>query len=403
VKAPEGNSLQRFPLLTWTMLKASIFGALVLPLAKAFFDPPLSPFWLHVFTWLSAVLLLLELPYLIIASRARASGSGTARRLLLVGASEKASEFMSHLSRRHLNLEVVGIIEREPEAVRGDVAGAPVLGTVKDLPWLIRRLQVDDVIFLVSRTWIQYIEEPLRLFEQAGMRVLLSTDMYPFSLSSMRLEQVGDLPLLAFEPPPHSELALTMKDVLDFCLGALLVLLAAPLSLLIALGIKLTSPGPVFFKQVRSGLNGHQFVMWKFRTMVDGAEQMRRDLEPLNEESGPVLKMENDPRVTLFGNFLRRSSLDELPQLLNVLRGEMSLVGPRPPLPDEVAQYDYWQRRRLSVKPGITCIWQTSGRNKVSFEKWMRMDMEYIDNWSLWLDLKLLLRTVPAVLMGTGR
>jgi lipopolysaccharide/colanic/teichoic acid biosynthesis glycosyltransferase len=169
-----------------------------------------------------------------------------------------------------------------------------------------------------------------------------------------------------------------------------------------AIVIKLTSRGPVLFKQLRCGLNGRQFVMYKFRSMINNAEQLRFELAALNEMDGPVFKSSRDPRVTPFGRIIRRFSIDELPQIFNVLRGDMSLVGPRPPLPEEVARYERWQRRRLSMKPGMTCLWQISGRNEVSFEDWMKLDLSYIDNWSLLLDLKILLKTVPVVLMGRG-
>jgi lipopolysaccharide/colanic/teichoic acid biosynthesis glycosyltransferase len=174
--------------------------------------------------------------------------------------------------------------------------------------------------------------------------------------------------------------------------------------LLVSLAIKLSSKGPVFFRQKRCGLNGHPFTMLKFRSMVSDAEQLKQELESLNEMSGPVFKLTNDPRVTWIGRLLRKYSVDELPQLINVLRGEMSLVGPRPLPVDEVSRFDdLAHRRRLSVKPGLTCLWQISGRNQVTdFKDWVRLDLEYIDNWSLWLDLKILWRTIPVVLLGTG-
>jgi lipopolysaccharide/colanic/teichoic acid biosynthesis glycosyltransferase len=174
------------------------------------------------------------------------------------------------------------------------------------------------------------------------------------------------------------------------------------LLLLIILGIKLTSPGPVLFKQERCGLNGRRFKLLKFRTMVNNAEEIKSRVEHLNEMSGPVLKVRNDPRITPLGRLLRKFSLDEFPQFINVLKGDMSIVGPRPPIPDEVEKYEYIQRRRLSVKPGITCLWQVNGRNKIDFSEWVKLDLEYIDNWSFALDMKIILKTIPAVLKGTG-
>jgi exopolysaccharide biosynthesis polyprenyl glycosylphosphotransferase len=195
-----------------------------------------------------------------------------------------------------------------------------------------------------------------------------------------------------------------MKQVLDF-FGALLLLIVLSIPLLIiGLLIRLTSPGPVLFRQQRSGLNGRPFTIYKFRTMVTNAEQLKHELEAMNEMRGPVFKVTNDPRITPIGRFLRKFSFDEFPQLYNVLRGEMSLVGPRPLPVDEVRRFnDLAHRRRLSVKPGLTCLWQISGRNKIcDFRDWVRLDLEYIDNWSIWLDLKILWLTVPVVFTGSG-
>jgi len=194
-----------------------------------------------------------------------------------------------------------------------------------------------------------------------------------------------------------------VRRILDLVLATSILTIAGPLIMLpTAILIRLTSSGPVLFRQKRCGLNGRQFVMYKFRSMVNNAEQLRVEVEGLNEMDGPVFKSSRDPRITTIGKIIRRFSFDELPQVFNVLRGDMSLVGPRPPLPDEVARYERWQRRRLSMKPGMTCLWQISGRNEVSFEDWMKLDLTYIDNWSLLLDLKILLKTVPVVLLGRG-
>ncbi|HTQ78463.1 MAG TPA: sugar transferase, partial [Thermoanaerobaculia bacterium] len=192
------------------------------------------------------------------------------------------------------------------------------------------------------------------------------------------------------------------KRVLDVALASLTLVLAMPAVGAIALLIKLTSGGNILFRQTRCGLNGRSFTLYKFRTMVEGAHEQRGELLHLNEMDGPVFKLKSDPRVTWFGRFLRKFSLDELPQLWNVLRGDMSLVGPRPPIPEEVAHYQRWQRRRLAMKPGLTCLWQISGRNNIDFERWMQLDLEYIDSWSPLLDLKILLKTIPVVLSGRG-
>jgi exopolysaccharide biosynthesis polyprenyl glycosylphosphotransferase len=219
----------------------------------------------------------------------------------------------------------------------------------------------------------------------------------------MELHEFDGFPLLSFSTTPTNEALMFIRRLLDIALASAILLSFGPLFMIpAAILIKLTSPGPILFKQLRCGLNGRQFVMYKFRSMIDNAEQLRVELETLNEMDGPVFKSSRDPRITFIGKILRRFSVDELPQVFNVLRGDMSLVGPRPPLPQEVARYERWHRRRLSMKPGMTCLWQISGRNEVSFEDWMKLDLTYIDNWSLLLDLKILLKTVPVVLMGRG-
>ena len=210
--------------------------------------------------------------------------------------------------------------------------------------------------------------------------------------------------MLVFRSTPEASWQSFAKQVLDLAGAAILVAAFSPLMLVVAWSIKLTSPGSILFRQRRAGLNGKPFTMLKFRSMVTDAEQRKHELQVLNEMTGPVFKVTNDPRVTPIGRFIRKYSLDEFPQLINVLRGEMSLVGPRPLPLDEVKRFDdLAHRRRLSVKPGITCLWQVSGRNKVNdFRDWVRLDLEYIDNWSLWLDFKILFRTIPVVLLGTG-
>ena len=202
----------------------------------------------------------------------------------------------------------------------------------------------------------------------------------------------------------NCNLELLVKSFIDYVGAIFLILLLSPVLLIVALLVKLSSPGPVIYSQERAGLNGRRFMVYKFRTMVADAEELRATLEDQNEMDGPVFKIKNDPRITRIGHFLRRTSLDELPQLFNILKGDMSLVGPRPPIPSEVEQYLPCQRRRLSMKPGLTCIWQVSSRrNDIPFEKWMKMDLKYIDNWCLLLDLKLLLRTLSTVILGSGR
>jgi exopolysaccharide biosynthesis polyprenyl glycosylphosphotransferase len=208
--------------------------------------------------------------------------------------------------------------------------------------------------------------------------------------------------MLSFTSTPHDYLALFLKRTFDIVVSATVLLVASPVLLLVCVAIKLDSPGPIFFPQRRIGLSGREFTLYKFRSMCLDAEHRLPDVREYNEMGGPVFKMLRDPRVTRVGRWLRRTSLDEFPQFWNVLRGEMSIVGPRPPIPAEVKRYERWQRRRLSVRPGITCTWQVSGRNDIDFEQWMALDLEYIDTWSFWRDLHIVMRTIPAVILGKG-
>ncbi len=276
--------------------------------------------------------------------------------------------------------------------------------SIQTLVELLHEHSVNGVIISSKHSYFEQVEAAIRACELEGVEAWLVADFFKTQISRPVFDDFHGRPVLVFRTTPEASWQVLLKHVLDFA-GALasLMLLALPFAL-VALAIKLSSPGPVLFRQKRAGLNGQPFTMYKFRTMVTNAEQLKQEMAALNEMSGPVFKVTNDPRVTPIGRWLRRFSVDELPQLLNVLRGEMSLVGPRPLPVDEVKQFsDMAHRRRLSVKPGITCLWQISGRNNVSdFREWVRLDLEYIDNWSFWLDLKILWQTIPAVLSGAG-
>ncbi|MCB0310629.1 MAG: sugar transferase [Bdellovibrionales bacterium] len=267
----------------------------------------------------------------------------------------------------------------------------------------LRRSPIDEVIFTDVVEVMPIVEEMVLVCAEQGIRTTIAADLFSIGLVKSGISYFGTMPLIHFQTPPGDKWELTFKRWIDLALAGLLLVLLSPLFLLIALCIKVNSRGPVFFVQQRVGLNGRLFPLYKFRSMQAGAERQLEDLRASNEMTGPVFKMKNDPRVTLVGSFLRRFSLDELPQLWNVVRGHMSLVGPRPPVPGEVSVYERKDRRRLSMRPGMTCIWQVSGRNEIKeFENWVKMDLEYIDNWSLALDFSLLIRTIPAVLLGTG-
>lgn len=267
---------------------------------------------------------------------------------------------------------------------------------------LLRDQVIDEVIVACPRSMLEAIVSVVDAATEAGVPITLLSDLFGEHLPPPQVRRFGTLPALRFAPVHHNPASLAVKRALDVALAGVGLVLASPLLAAAALAIKITSPGPVLFRQMRCTLNGRPFVMPKLRTMAVDAERHRHHLEARNEMDGPVFKMRDDPRVTPVGRFLRRYSLDELPQLWSVLKGDMSLVGPRPPVPTEVASYETFERRRLSMRPGLTCLWQVSGRNEIGFDDWVRLDLQYIDTWSLATDLRILLRTVPAVLSGQG-
>ena len=261
---------------------------------------------------------------------------------------------------------------------------------------------IDEVIFTDVVEVMPQVEEMVLMCAEQGVRTTIAADLFSIGLVKSGISYFGSMPLIHFQTPPGDSWELVVKRMIDIVVSAIALVVFSPLFLLLAIGVK-TTPGEVLFRQTRVGLNGRLFEMLKFRSMYTGAEAALHQLKEKNEMQGPAFKMKNDPRITTFGRFMRRYSLDELPQLWNVLIGDMSLVGPRPPIPGEVGLYERRSRRRLSMRPGLTCTWQVSGRNDIKdFESWVKLDLHYIDNWSLTGDLVLLLRTIPAVLRGTG-
>lgn len=324
------------------------------------------------------------------------------RTALIVGINPRAEEVARIIGERpHWGVKLLGFVSPNGEEV-SEFAGLPVLGHADDLPRLLQEDVVDEVLFVLSRRQLEEFEESILLCSELGIRARVAL-FFPHMKSRVVLEELEGIPLLTFTTAPGAPFPLFLKRLADVLVAGASLVLLSPLLLLIALIVRLTSRGPVLFRQVRCGVNGRRFTLLKFRTMVADAEQRLSTVAHLNEINGPAFKARHDPRATRVGRVLRRLSLDELPQLLNVLAGDMSLVGPRPPLPDEVARYERWQRRRLSMKPGLTGLWQVSGRTRLDdFNRWIALDLAYIDQWSLWLDLKILLKTVPAVLSTRG-
>lgn len=314
------------------------------------------------------------------------------KRFILVGTSEDAARLRTHLAQ--VQGESIEILTQL------NLNETPV----EELVDLLHKYSANGVILSATHTYFGQIERAIQACELEGVEAWLLADFFKTKLSETSVDNFYGRPMLVFRSTPEESWQAVIKQVFDFVAALVLLVVLSPLFLLVMLLIRVTSPGPILFRQQRSGLNGQPFTMLKFRSMVSDAEQLKQELAALNEMEGPVFKLSSDPRVTPVGRFLRRYSIDELPQLINVLRGEMSLVGPRPLPVDEVQRFnDLAHRRRLSVKPGLTCLWQVSGRNNVKdFKDWVRLDLEYIDNWSLWLDFKILVRTIPVVLMGTG-
>jgi exopolysaccharide biosynthesis polyprenyl glycosylphosphotransferase len=322
-----------------------------------------------------------------------------ARYVLFVGVTPEAEAFADRIERHpELGLAVIGhlIAQQEPDRQ----PWRPILGTVADIESVLHAYVVDEVVICLPPEAAALVEPVARLCEQEGRIVRIPLDGPAPELTGGRVEEFDGIPVLSLVFGPDRIVSLVTKQLVDIVAAAAGLAILSPVLGAIALWIRAVDGGPVLFRQVRVGLNGRPFEVLKFRTMVRDAERRLGELVGANELHGAAFKVTDDPRVTRTGRWLRRTSLDELPQLWNVLRGEMSIVGPRPPLPREVAQYDVWHRRRLSMKPGITGLWQVEARREPNFDRWVQLDLAYIDRWSLWLDLKIMLRTVPAMLAG---
>lgn len=377
--------------LVWPLLRGSFLITIGIVVLMFFFKEPAPRGVSFIFIIFCCSLVWLKEELLMVVFRSPMAQYK--RRVIVAGTAAETS----HL--RHL-LKTNGSDELEPVA-EFNLTESPVSQLIE----LLHEYSASSVLVSSKHANFERVENIIRVCETEGVEAWLVADFFATQIARASFDELFGHPLMVFRSTPETSWQMLAKQLLDF-LGAflLLVLIGSWLFPLIAIAIKLTSKGPVFFRQQRSGLNGAPFCIYKFRTMQTNAEQYKHELAAMNEMSGPVFKVTNDPRVTPVGKWLRKFSLDELPQLFNVLRGEMSLVGPRPLPVDEVRRFnDLAHRRRLSVKPGLTCLWQISGRNKISdFKDWVRLDLQYIDNWSIWLDLAILVRTVPVVLMGTG-
>jgi len=380
--------------------RQAMVGALSLLIFEFLLRLDLSRFFIAIFAIYSTLILVaFRLSAMKFAGSMRKLGKGF---VLVVGSGERA-------------LRLGRMLEQASEdgiAIFGFVSTTQTPGTVQlgrpypmfglaELPQLLGKHVIDEILFAVESPELASLEEVFLLCDEEGVRTRVAVDFFPHVNSQIRLENLGDTRLLTFSAAPDDDLRLLVKRFIDLSTAIVGLLISFPILLLIALAVRLTSPGPAIFRQERCGLNGRTFRVYKFRSMRADAEERKADVVHLSARQ-TATKIPNDPRLTPIGRYLRRFSLDELPQLFNVIRGEMSLVGPRPAIPSEVAEYQRWQRRRLRMRPGITCLWALNGRDNCDFETWMRLDLQYIDNWSLGLDCKILLQTIPQVLMGKG-
>jgi len=381
-------------------LRQSVLGAVCLVLAEYTLRLDLSRFFIALFaaySWILLCLFRLNAARVIGAVRKR---FGTAHFVMVVGSGERARHLGEALERSEdYGIRLMGFLGEEP--------GRVVLSktyerySLSRLQELLRRHVVDEIIFAVDSAKLAEMEEVFLRCDEEGVRTRVVVDFFPHVNSQVYLDRLGTTPLLTFSAAPHDEIRLMIKRVTDVLVALPALIILSPFMCMIAVLIRLTSSGPALFRQQRCGLNGRRFTFYKFRSMCDNAEELKASLMHLNRKS-TAFKIPNDPRLTPIGRFLRKFSIDEWPQLWNVLKGEMSLVGPRPAVPEEVEQYQTWQRRRLRMRPGLTCLWALAGRDRLDFDTWMKMDMQYIDNWSLELDLAILLKTIPRVLSGSG-
>ena len=367
-------------------------------------DPLVSKSRLLVpLVWISTIVVLCLARLIVsgVMSTLHRMGLGETR-LLVVGSGRLGKMVMQHITANlDLGYSIVGFLHDMNEAP-GDFGRFKMLGTLDDIGLVIRSMQIDEVIIALPSHMHHYAIRSVKMCERLGTSFKLIPDLYELSLSRIDMETIEGIPLIGIKQVSLNKAQQLVTRIVDIGVSVAVLALGSPIWLCIGLIIRLTSSGPVIYQQERVGLNGQPFHIRKFRSMYKDADQRLAELLARNEAQGPLFKMKDDPRITPIGKFLRRTSLDEIPQLFNVIRGEMSLVGPRPPTPREVAQYEEWQKGRLAIKPGMTGLWQGRGRSDISFDEGVLMDLYYIENWSLRLYFQILLRTVPAVLFSRG-
>jgi exopolysaccharide biosynthesis polyprenyl glycosylphosphotransferase len=390
--------------IVWTIVKSAFFvsvafGTLIFLLNFKF----VSRLFFIIFISICFLLITAEKMMIFLLMHFIRKRGHNIQRILVVGKGKRAISTIQKIKGHpEWGLRVLGAIDDEPGKGPAEISNVHFLGNLNDLASILKKEAIDEVFFVVPRSRLNFIEKAVGECEIVGIKATVAMDLFNLKLAKCRQIELDGIPFVSFETNVAKEGHLFIKRTFDLLVSGIGIAFGLPIFLIIGALIKLTSRGPILFKQARAGLNSREFVLYKFRTMYDGAELKRMEMQAQNEMDGPVFKIKHDPRITPVGRVLRKYSLDELPQLFNVIAGHMSLIGPRALPIYEIEKFEPWQRRRLSMRPGLTCLWQIGGRNKIDFTRWMELDLQYLDSWSIWLDLKIFLKTIPAVLFGTG-
>jgi len=400
--------------ILWDIIKAVTTGVILLgSLIYLLKLPHVNRMMMFIFIVLNVLMLGLSKTLIYLIIRKYRKRTYNLRNIIIAGQNEGIQKIVE-IVKTHSGDEVkiVDCLAVDSKNIGTEICdGIKINCSIDELDSILRNEAIDEIIFAIPMDEIKSIEKYITVAEEMGICVrflpewmIRSHKLNPI-IGSIHIEETFGVQTLTLTSTPTKHGEFFIKSLIDYSIGTITLVLIAPFIPIISLAIKISSKGPIFYKQKRLGLNGRKFIVYKFRTMVHDADKKQNTLEEYNEADGPVFKMRKDPRIIPhIGHFLRKTHLDELPQLINILKGEMSLVGPRPPIPLEVKKYDIWQRRRLSMKPGLTCIWQISDKkNEMDFKEWMNLDLQYIDNWSLMLDFKILFQTLWVVLKFTGR
>jgi exopolysaccharide biosynthesis polyprenyl glycosylphosphotransferase len=393
-----------FWMTLWIIIKSAFFADLAFGLFVFMFKLSfMSRLFFALFAVLSFVFIVAEKTMIYSVLHYVRKRGHNQRRLLIVGTGRRAAGFIHKINGHpEWGLKILGAIDDEPGRGIESVDGVKIIGDLKGISETLHNYATDEVVFIVPRLRLHYIEDAIKDCEIEGVKVTIAVDLFDLKIAKSYQTELDGMPLLTFKTTVPGEWQLLVKRMIDLAVSGIFILLFGPFLLIISSLIKATSKGPVYFRQERVGLNGRKFVMYKFRTMYVGAEETLSQVDIYQEIYEPQWKRKKLQCITPIGRILRKFSVDEFPQLFNVFWGHMSLVGPRPTPPHDVKQYEAWHRRRLSMRPGMTCLWQVNGRRNIKFKEWMEMDLEYLDNWSLWLDTKILIKTIPAVLLGSG-